>query len=78
VLKDLPTRFSDRGFKLLLEVLTTQPSLRVTEVPITFIDRSRGTSKLGLGELREFMMLCYRLLRWQMRQRLTGCRKPAL
>ena len=42
------------------------------------IDRSRGTSKLGLGELREFMMLCYRLLRLRMRQWLTGCRNPAL
>ena len=65
VLEGLPTRFSARGFKLLLEVLATEPSLRVSEVPITFIDRTRGTSKFGFGEMREFMTLCYRLLRWR-------------
>ena len=64
-LEGLPTRFSGRGFKLLLEVLATQPSLRVSEVPITFVDRARGTSKLGLGEIRELLMLCYRLIRWR-------------
>jgi dolichol-phosphate mannosyltransferase len=65
VLEKLPTRFSARGFKLLLEVLTTQPSLRVSEVPITFADRTHGASKFGLGEIREFVLLCYRLLRWR-------------
>jgi dolichol-phosphate mannosyltransferase len=65
VLERLPTRFSARGFKLLLEVLVTQPSLRVSEVPITFVDRTRGTSKLGLGEVCEFGILCYYLLRWR-------------
>jgi dolichol-phosphate mannosyltransferase len=68
VLRDLPTRFSSRGFKLLLEVLATQPSLRVSEVPITFVDRVRGSSKLDGRELREFFTLCYRLLRWRARR----------
>jgi dolichol-phosphate mannosyltransferase len=72
VLEELPTRFSARGFKLLLEVLVTQPSLRVSEVPITFVDRARGTSKLDLGEMRELLKLCYCLLRW----RVAGRRKP--
>ncbi len=61
ILETLPTRFSSHGFKLLLEVLTMQPSLRVSEVPITFANRTRGTSKFGFGEIREFVMLCARL-----------------
>jgi dolichol-phosphate mannosyltransferase len=70
VLEGLSTRFSQRGFKLLLEVLATRPSLRVSEVPITFTDRRRGTSKLGLAEIREFVLLCYRLVRWRAGRRL--------
>ncbi len=77
VLEALPTRFSTRGFKLLLEVLATQPSLRVSEVPITFVDRTRGTSKLGPGEMRELLMLCYRLLRWRRQHRIEGRHKLA-
>jgi dolichol-phosphate mannosyltransferase len=77
VLENLPTRFSARGFKLLLEVLATQPALRVSEVPITFVDRAHGVSKLDVSELREFGVLCWRLLRWRIRQRATGRRQPA-
>lgn len=69
VLEDLPTRFSAGGFKLLLEVLATRPSLRVCEVPISFADRLRGTSKLDLREIGTFAVLCYRLLRWRMGRR---------
>ena len=74
VLEGLSTRFSERGFKLLLEVLATRPSLRVSEVPITFADRRHGTSKLGLAEIREFVLLCYRLVRWRARRRLAARR----
>jgi dolichol-phosphate mannosyltransferase len=69
VLENLPTRFSARGFKLLLEVLTTLPSLRVSEIPITFVDRTRGESKFGRKELREFVTLCWRLFRWRWSRR---------
>ena len=71
VLEGLTTRFSARGFKLLLEVLATRPLLRVREVPITFVDRTRGKSKLGVREIREFALLCYRLVRWRVRHRLV-------
>jgi dolichol-phosphate mannosyltransferase len=77
VLDNLPTRYSGRGFKLLLEVLATQPALRVSEVPIRFVDRTRGVSKLDVSELREFGMLCWRLLRWRIRARAAGHRQPA-
>jgi dolichol-phosphate mannosyltransferase len=80
VLAKLPTRFSAHGFKLLLEVLTLQPSLHVSELPITFSDRTRGTSKFGVREMREFVMLCCRLFcrRWVVGPLSTfvGARRP--
>jgi dolichol-phosphate mannosyltransferase len=50
------------GFKIALEIATRgDDSLRVTEVPITFIDRERGTSKFGAAEivscLRQMLLL---------------------
>ncbi len=51
------------GFKLLLELLAKAPDARVTEVPITFVERSRGQSKLNLGETFKFIRLCWRLRR---------------
>jgi dolichol-phosphate mannosyltransferase len=77
VLENLPTRFSGRGFKLLLEVLATQPGLRVSEIPITFVDRTRGASKLDVSELREFAMLCWRLRRWRRQGRAAAHHQPA-
>jgi dolichol-phosphate mannosyltransferase len=68
VLEQQPTCFSARGFKLLLEVLATQPSLRVSEVPITFVDRARGTSKLDLQEIGGFLLLCVQLVWWRFRR----------
>jgi len=36
------------GFKIALEIAAKGgDSLRVTEIPVTFIDRERGTSKFG-------------------------------
>ena len=44
------------GFKILLEVLAAGGSgLCVVEVPIVFVDRTRGQSKLGLGTAREYL-----------------------
>jgi dolichol-phosphate mannosyltransferase len=65
VLERQPTRYSARGFKLLLEILATQRSLKVCEVPITFVDRARGKSKLDLREIGGFLLLCGRLLWWR-------------
>lgn len=44
------------GFKIALEVAAKGgDSLRVLEVPITFIDRERGTSKFGTKEIFSFL-----------------------
>ena len=45
-----------QGFKILLELLAHGGSrLRVTEVPIVFVDRAYGQSKLGLGTARQYL-----------------------
>ncbi len=51
------------GFKLLLEVLAKCPEAQVREVPITFVNRRKGSSKFGAGEVFKFLKLCYRLRR---------------
>ena len=45
-----------QGFKILLELLANGGSrLLVTEVPIVFVDRAYGQSKLGLGTARQYL-----------------------
>ena len=65
LLLDPPTRYSAKGFKLLLEVLVTRAPLRVAEVPIAFAQREKGASKMGSGELLEFAVLCLKLMAWK-------------
>jgi dolichol-phosphate mannosyltransferase len=44
------------GFKILLELLARGGSgLRVVEVPIEFVDRTRGESKLGVTEIGQYL-----------------------
>ena len=52
-----------RGFKLLLEILVLSKSAIVKEVPITFVDRRYGSSKLSVAEVMTFVALCWRLRR---------------
>ncbi|MBN2013954.1 MAG: polyprenol monophosphomannose synthase [Candidatus Altiarchaeota archaeon] len=49
------------GFKILLEILVRGRYSRVKEVPITFIDREGGKSKLNLGEHLSYVRHCLRL-----------------
>lgn len=51
------------GYKILLEVLVTRPDLRVVEVPYVFVDRRGGRSKLGTGEVVNYLRLLGYLLR---------------
>ena len=52
-----------RGFKLLLEILAKAPGAQVTEVPIVFVGRQRGQSKLAGGDVLAFLRSCLRLRR---------------
>lgn len=49
------------GYKLLLEVLAKSPDMIVDEIPITFINRKTGRSKLSLDEILKFIKLCWSL-----------------
>ena len=54
--------FDNADFKFLLEMLVRNRSLRVTEVPIVFHDRAKGTSKLDAITIALFLGLLIRLL----------------
>jgi len=65
VLANNPTHYSSTGFKFLVEVLSTQPGLRVREWPIVFHDRRKGYSKATVREMFELARLCLRLIAWR-------------
>jgi len=43
------------GYKALLDILVRNPKAKVCDVPYTFVNRSRGKSKLSFREIREFL-----------------------
>jgi dolichol-phosphate mannosyltransferase len=51
------------GYKLLVEILATHRRRPVTEIPYRFVDRERGQSKLGAGEIVTFLRLLWHLRR---------------
>jgi dolichol-phosphate mannosyltransferase len=61
-IKDIgPTR--NKGFKILLEILVKGRYNKVVEVPYTFKSRKQGKSKLGIGEIWNYVKHLYRLRR---------------
>ncbi len=52
-----------RGFKLLLEILAKAPGARTIEVPIIFVGRQHGQSKLAASDVLAFLRLCLHLRR---------------
>jgi dolichol-phosphate mannosyltransferase len=44
-----------KGFKILLEILARSGTRRIVEIPIRFEDRSKGASKFGAKQRREFL-----------------------
>src|SRR2546428_453507 len=49
------------GYKLLVEILARHPQARIAEIPYRFVDRRRGRSKLGVGEIVAFIRLLWGL-----------------
>ncbi len=49
------TRFRTKGYKLLLNILADNRSIRVAEVPYMFRDRFAGKTKLGAFEMLNFL-----------------------
>lgn len=58
----LSNGFRIADFKFLLEMMVRNPSLRVTETPIIFHDRTRGKSKLGSFTVLLYLGLVAELL----------------
>ena len=56
-------RFEGLGYKLLLELLASADGARVEEVPYLFTERAGGRSKLGGGEMLNYLRLLGRLWR---------------
>jgi dolichol-phosphate mannosyltransferase len=56
-------RYRGLGYKLLVEILATHRRRPVTEIPYRFVDRQRGKSKLGAGEIVAFLRLLWHLRR---------------
>jgi dolichol-phosphate mannosyltransferase len=54
--------FDYADYKFGLEIVSRNRQLSVTEVPITFQDRTRGKSKLGSGTIFQYLVLVIRLL----------------
>ncbi len=59
----LPGLLNPRAYKYLLEILVRMRPANVVEVPITFVNRRNGDSKLSSWEIVEFVRLLLRLLR---------------
>ena len=64
-----PDRLKPQGFKILLELLVREASLRRTEVPFTFGERYAGESKTSVAEAGNYLVHLGRL-RVQMAARL--------
>ena len=54
--------FDSSGFAFQEEILfyAQKANLKITEIPVTFTDRQRGKTKLGLGEMLDFVKLLSR------------------
>jgi len=61
--------FEGLGYKLLLEVVASGRAARIQEVPYRFEERAGGSSKLGSGEIMNYVRLLGRLRR---RRRVRG------
>ena len=60
-LTEVRPRLHNTGFKLLTEILALAPEARIKEIPITFVERTLGSSKYGIKEVLKFIHLCVRL-----------------
>ncbi len=56
-------RFEGVGYKLLLEILASRTAAKIEEVPYRFVERLGGRSKLGAGEILNYLRLLTRLWR---------------
>jgi dolichol-phosphate mannosyltransferase len=59
VVEDIAPSLSSQGFKILLDIVATSPSLRVLELPYVFRERRHGESKLDAHIALDFAALLF-------------------
>ena len=57
-------KFDAIGYKMLLEILVKTKGAKVKEIPYTFTDRTRGSSKLDSSTMFDFVMSVWKLYRY--------------
>ena len=57
-------KFDAIGYKMLLEILVKTKGVKVKEIPYTFIDRTRGSSKLDSSTMFDFVTSVWKLYRY--------------
>ena len=57
-------KFDAIGYKMLLEILVKTKGVKVKEIPYTFTDRTRGSSKLDSSTMFDYIKSVWRLYRY--------------
>lgn len=74
VLEAIPlddVRSNGYAFQIEMSVRAAKKGFRIVEIPIVFMDRTEGQSKMSGGIFREAVVMCWRLRWWSMTGRLS-------
>jgi len=67
-------KFDAIGYKMLLEILVKTKGAKVKEIPYTFTDRTRGSSKLDSSTMLEYVKSVWRLYRYGHKAKVSDTR----
>jgi len=67
-------KFDAIGYKMLLEILVKTKGAKVKEIPYTFTDRTRGSSKLDSSTMLEYVKSVWKLYRYGHKAKVSDTR----
>jgi len=67
-------KFDAIGYKMLLEILVKTKGAKVKEIPYTFTDRTRGSSKLDSSTMLDYVKSVWRLYRYGRKAKVSDAR----
>ena len=67
-------KFDAIGYKMLLEILVKTKGAKVKEIPYTFTDRTRGSSKLDSSTMLDYVKSVWRLYRYGRKAKISDAR----
>jgi len=67
-------KFDAIGYKMLLEILVKAKGAKVKEIPYTFTDRTRGSSKLDSSTMLDYVMSVWKLYRYGHKAKVSDTR----